>query len=281
MVQETLASWIGRTEEVCDFTSAGPVRRLAALLDHETPPWREEEVPPLGHWLYFLPETRQSELGPDGHARRGGFLPPVPLPRRMWAGSRLSFHAPLPLGAEVVRRSTIENVAEKTGRSGRLVFVTVRHEIFASGTPVLTDRHDLVYREAPGATAAPAPPGVPAPADGITMRRTIAPDPVMLFRYSALTFNGHRIHYDQDYVRGVEGYPGLVVHGPLTATLLIDLYARHNPQKRIETFEFRGVSPLFDTDSFTLLGIGREDGAELFAVNAAGHVAVKARLGAR
>lgn len=280
-MQESLENWIGRTEETRDRTASGPLERLAALLDHDTPPWTPGVVPPLGHWLYFLPHDRQSELGSDGHARRGGFLPPVPLPRRMWAGSQIAFHAPLPLDTDVVRLSTIESVEEKTGRSGRLVFVTVRHEIFASGEPVLTDCHDLVFREAPGKAAAAAPRGEPAPTAGISMRRTVTPDPVMLFRYSALTFNGHRIHYDHDYVRNVEGYPGLVVHGPLTATLLVDLYSRHRPEAAVTAFEFRGMSPLFDTAPFTLLGVENGDGADLYAVNADGHVAMKARLTAR
>lgn len=280
-MQESLESWIGRTQEIRDRTATGPLERLAALLDHETPPWPSGVVPPLGHWLYFLPHDRQSELGADGHARRGGFLPPVALPRRMWAGSRITFHAPLPLETDVMRRSTIENVEEKAGRSGRLVFVTVRHEIFASGEPVLTDCHDLVFREAPGKEPAAPPRGEPAPAAGISMSRAVTPDPVMLFRYSALTFNGHRIHYDHDYVRNVEGYPGLVVHGPLTATLLLDLYSRHRPDAVVSAFEFRGVSPLFDTGSFMLLGVERDDGADLYAVDGGGHVAMKARLTAQ
>ncbi len=213
---EPLAAWIGRSETLHDVIGATPVRALAATLDREPAPVETgTPLPPLWHWLYFLPLHRASEIGPDGHAKRGGFLPPVPLPRRMWAGSRFDFRAPLRVGDRVARTSTIENVASKQGRSGPLVFVTVRHELRADGgtEPALVEWHDIVYRDAktPG-EAEPAP--QPAPADA-PWQRELVPDDVLLFRYSALTFNGHRIHYDRRYVTEVEGYPGLVVHGPL------------------------------------------------------------------
>ena len=227
------------------------MRALAATLDHEgaevatgTP------LPPLWHWLYFLPIHRHSEIGPDGHAKRGGFLPPVPLPRRMWAGSQFEFHTPIRVGDNVARTSTIEGVNSKDGRSGQLVFVKVRHELRCNGAsaPALVELHDIVYREAQRAGDV-APP--PQRADtGAAWQREVVPDDVLLFRYSALTFNGHRIHYDRKYVTEVEGYPGLIVHGPLIATLLMDLLRRHAPDAEVLTFQFKAVRPTFDLHTF-------------------------------
>ncbi|MCC6472382.1 MAG: MaoC family dehydratase N-terminal domain-containing protein [Burkholderiales bacterium] len=235
-------------------------------------------LPPLWHWLYFLPLHRQSEIGPDGHARRGGFLPPVPLPRRMWAGSQLEFRAPLRVGDTVERTSTIAEVTEKEGRSGRLVFVKVRHELRREGSaePAIVEFHDIVYRDAPKlGDAEPKP--QPAPAHA-AWRREIVPDEVLLFRYSALTFNGHRIHYDRRYVTEVEGYPGLVVHGPLIATLLLDLLRRNAPAAEVSAFRFRAVRPLFDLNPLRLGGRPREDGRTvgLWAQDHAGWLAMDA-----
>ncbi|HUJ00763.1 MAG TPA: MaoC family dehydratase N-terminal domain-containing protein [Usitatibacter sp.] len=249
-----LARWIGRSETRDDTFGAAPLAELSALLDRDDPePRPGEAIPPLAHWLYFLPTDRQSDLGPDGHARRGGFLPPVPLPRRMWAGSRLEFLRPLAVGTRATRKSTIRDVNVKRGRSGTLVFVTVRHEISDANGLAVADEHDIVYRGEAGASAAP----VPAPG-GETWRREIHPDPVLLFRYSAVTFNGHRIHYDHPYVTGVEGYPGLVVHGPLIATLLVDLLRRNRPDAALRRFSFRAVRPLFDTAPFATCGLPDE-----------------------
>jgi 3-methylfumaryl-CoA hydratase len=218
-------------------------------------------VPPLWHWLYFAPLARQSELGPDGHARRGGFLPPVPLPCRMWAGGRFEFRHPLRVGDEITRVSSIVKVDGKTGRSGELVFVTVRHEFSDARGLALTEEHDIVYRDvlppvSPGA-GNPAGGGAPEPqiaATDETFSREIVPDPVLLFRYSALTFNGHRIHYDRSYVTEVEGYPGLIVHGPLIATLLLDLLRRERPQAAVRRFAFTALRPVFDIHRFTVCG---------------------------
>ncbi len=256
-----LQDWVGRTETVADAITATPCAALAATLDHSPErPAQGFALPPLWHWLYFLPLHRQSEIGPDGHARRGGFLPPVPLPRRMWAGSQFSFHSPVRVGDAVRRVSTIANVDEKSGRTGPLVFVKVRHEVFCNGSPepALTEFHDIVYREAaqPGA-AAPPPQAAPA---NPAWQRTITPDDVLLFRYSALTFNGHRIHYDRRYVTQVEGYPGLVVHGPLIATLLMDLLRRQRPDAVVRSFEFRAVRPTFDLHPFAVNGTPAADG---------------------
>lgn len=256
-----LQEWIGRTESVDDVITATPCAALAATLDHPAErPASGFALPPLWHWLYFLPLHQQSEIGADGHARRGGFMPPVPLPRRMWAGSQFEFHAPIRVGDSVRRLSTISAVSEKSGRSGPLVFVKVRHEVFCNGnaSPALTEFHDIVYREAarPGDVT---PPPVPAE-KGAAWQRRIVPDDVLLFRYSALTFNGHRIHYDRKYVTEVEGYPGLIVHGPLIATLLMDLLRRQQPDALVKSFEFHAIRPTFDLHPFAVNGQAGPDG---------------------
>ncbi|MDH4059522.1 MAG: MaoC family dehydratase N-terminal domain-containing protein [Aquincola sp.] len=255
-------AWIGRTEIAHDRITATPVRALAATLDLEDPTAAAAlPLPPLWHWLYFLPLHRQSDIGPDGHARRGGFLPPVPLPRRMWAGSRFEFRAPLRVGDTVTRKSEIEDVRDRMGRSGQLCFVTVRHELRCHGDheAALVERHDIVYREARRSTDA-EPPRQRARADA-QWQRTIIPDAVLLFRYSALTFNGHRIHYDRRHATEIEGYPGLVVHGPLIATLLMDLLRRHRADADVADFAFKAVRPAFDDHALTLCG--RSDGAQV------------------
>jgi 3-methylfumaryl-CoA hydratase len=256
-----LKEWIGKSESVSDVVTATPCAALAATLDRpaERPP-AGTALPALWHWLYFLPLHRQSEIGPDGHAKRGGFLPPVPLPRRMWAGSQFEFHRPLRIGDAVTRVSTIADVTEKSGRTGALVFVKVRHEIRRQGDAdiALTEFHDIVYREAPKPDDA-APPPKPAPAASPWERKWI-PDDVLLFRFSALTFNGHRIHYDRRYVTQVEGYPGLIVHGPLIATLLLDLLRHQLPDADVARYEFRAVRPMFDIHPFFVCGEPQADG---------------------
>jgi len=256
-----LKDWIGRSEEVSDSVTATPYAALSATFDRpaERPPVGTP-LPALWHWLYFLPMYRQSELGPDGHAKRGGFLPPVPLPRRMWAGSQFEFHQPLHIGDELTRTSTIHDVSEKSGRTGPLVFVKVRHEIRRAGESAiaLTEFHDIVYRQAPAPDDI-APPPKAAP-EGAVWEKKWVPDDVLLFRYSALTFNGHRIHYDRRYVTEVEGYPGLVVHGPMIATLLLDLLRHQRPEAEIASFEFRAVRPTFDINEFFVCGCPQADG---------------------
>lgn len=273
-----LQGWQGRTETLHDDIAAAPVRGLAATLDRDDPPPRAgDELPPLGHWLYFLPQHRQSEIGPDGHAKRGGFLPTVPLPRRMWAGGRLEWHAPLRVGDAARRVSRIESVTHKAGRSGELVFVLVRHEVHGPAGLAVVEEHDIVYRSAPA-------PGDPAPAPqaagtGAPWQRELVPDDVLLFRYSALTFNGHRIHYDRRYVMQEEGYPGLVVHGPLIATLLVDLVRRQRPDARLATFRFKALRPTFDARPMRVNGRPSDDGrtAALWANDHEGWLTMEAQ----
>ncbi|KGC06504.1 MULTISPECIES: FAS1-like dehydratase domain-containing protein [Burkholderia] len=269
----SLDAWLGKTETLGDDVTAFPLNALAATLDRPSP---GDVVPPMWHWLYFLPIAPLAEVGPDGHPKRGGFLPPVPLPRRMWAGGRLTFHAPLRAGQRATRESTIANIEDKTGRSGRLVFVTVQHRIESGGALCVEEEHDIVYRDAPHASA-PAPKPV-APPVGETWSRTVTADAVMLFRYSALTFNGHRIHYDRRYVTQEEGYPGLVVQGPLIATLLVDLVHRERPDAMLASFAFRAVRPTFDSEPFALCGKPSDDGRtiELWAKDRDGWLAMQA-----
>jgi len=259
-------AWIGRIETVHDTIGPTPVIALTATLDHPAAAvLTGVPLPPLWHWLYFLPMHRQSEIGPDGHAKRGGFLPPVPLPRRMWAGSQFEFRAPVRVGDAVARTSTIDDVTSKEGRSGKLVFVKVRHELRCNGAadPAIVEFHDIVYREAKRPTDVEPPPQ--AAPTGAAWQREIVPDDVLLFRYSALTFNGHRIHYDRKYVTEVEGYPGLIVHGPLIATLLMDLLRRHAPAAEVANFRFKAVRPTFDLHPFRLNGQREGNTVKLWA----------------
>ncbi|RZT08230.1 3-methylfumaryl-CoA hydratase [Duganella sp. CF402] len=246
-----LQDWTGRVEEREDVVTAAPLALLAATLD--LPPQPLQTVPPLWHWLYFLPTASLAEAGVDGHPQRGGFLPPVPLPRRMWAGSRVQFRQPLNVGETIRRRSEITGVTHKEGKSGPLVFVAIRQTIANARGVALVEDQTVVYRDAAPSAAAAAPvrgQPIPYPAQ---FHRKVLPGPVLLFRYSALTFNSHRIHYDHPYVVQEEGYPDLVVHGPLCATLLVEEVRRQYPDRRIAAFEFKALSPLFANAEF---GIG-------------------------
>ena len=272
-----LARWVGRTETLDDVVTVAPVLALAATLDDGNPvAGAGDPLPPLWHWLYFVPKPRRSELGPDGHAARGGFLPPVPLPRRMWAGGRLTWHDPIRVGDRVERVSRVESVSGKSGKTGELVFVLVRHTVSTARGVALVEEHDIVYRDVPPAGMA-QPPAPPARTDEAWSSRVVPDDP-LLFRYSALTFNTHRIHYDRRYVTGVEGYPGLIVHGPLIATMLVELLRSHLPSAQLAQFSFRAVSPLFDLAPFDLCARPSDDGGsvELWARNADGGLAMQA-----
>ena len=264
MTKSALQDWIGGTEEAADLFSPERCVALARALDQ---PDRHlvdgAALPHLRHWLYFWTAAPRAQLGRDGHPALGGFLPDVgklwgSQTRRMWAGSRLEFLRPLTLGLPTRRMSTVESIEEKSGRSGRLVFVTVRHEIFDGDSLAVTDRHDIVYREdLPNATL----PEPDTASGDYQWQASLTADPVLLFRYSALTFNGHRIHYDRDYARAVEGYRGLVVHGPLLATLLVDFATSLRPDQTLQHFRFRGRRPVIDGQPFRLRAKTAHDGS--------------------
>jgi len=240
---------VGRTESLTDSITLAPIRGLSATLDRNDPePNLGDPLPPLWHWLYFLPHHRQSQIGPDGHAARGGFLPPVPLPRRMWAGSRFEWHCPICVGDTLQRSSRVQSVQHKVGKSGDLIFVKVLHELRKGSHLCLSEWHDIVYKSQPHENEVVAQPIIAAKLidpSAVLWQREIIPDEVLLFRYSALTFNGHRIHYDRSYVTQHEGYPGLVVHGPLIATLLVDVL-RRNASRTLKKFEFKAVRPSYE-----------------------------------
>jgi 3-methylfumaryl-CoA hydratase len=250
-----LQAWVGRTERAEDMVTLHAVRGMQALFDHEQPLGEGDELPPCWHWMFTNATARQSVLGADGHPQRGGFLPPVPLPRRMWAGSDVAFRAPLRVGERITRVSTIEGVTAKQGSTGSLVFVIVRHEISSPSGGSVVDTQRLVFREA-GAGGSVRKDPLPGNA---AFRRELAPDEVMLFRFSALTFNGHRIHYDQPYATQVEGYAGLVVHGPLIALALLDCLQRQVTGARLAAFEFTPRRPI--TLPMRMTACGRREGA--------------------
>lgn len=270
-----LRTWIGKQESLNDIATAFPVAALAATLDRKDPPPQTGDAIPLsGHWLYFLETAPNSELSHDGHPKRGGFLPPVSLPRRMWAGGRIDFRAPVRVGDAIRRDSEILSVEAKSGNSGNLVFVTVRHTVSANGTIAIVEEHDIVYRDAAKKGEAP-PVGKPAPQTAM-WRREVETNQGVLFRYSALIFNAHRIHYDIDYCRDVEGYPGLIVHGPLQTTLLLDLCRRHDPRP-VRTLDYRATHPVFHQEKFSVNGQPSADGKSvaLWTANAAGCYAMR------
>ena len=273
-----LTDWIGRSEERRDHLAVQPCRFMQATLGHEPTLAKGDALPQLWHWLYFLEAKPLHQLGRDGHPTKGEFLPPVSLPRRMWAGGRFEFHSPLILGKDVTKRSTIKSISEKEGRSGSLCFVTVAHEVFQDGALAMTEEHDIVYREDPSQAApkvAPKAAAKAAPTDA-SFSETVQPSEVMLFRYSALTFNGHRIHYDSAYAQQVEGYEGLVFHGPLTATLLVDL-ARRQTGRMPRAFEFRGTAPLSGLPAFHIEGRDEGQGTVLWARRWDGALAMTAQ----
>ncbi len=242
--------WLGRSVTLRERLDPGRARAMQATLGRAPSLEQGDALPPLWHWLYFWDTPRIDLLGADGHAEKGGFLPPIQLPYRMWAGGRLTFHRAPALGDFAEKTSTIAGIRETEGRSGPLTFVTVRHEIADGDGTCLEEEQDIVYR---GALPASAQTSTHAPED-YAWRRAVSPGPVLLFRYSALTFNGHRIHYDQPYATGEEGYPGLVVHGPLLATLLVDLALEEGGGKPPARFAFRALKPVFDRHAFTLAG---------------------------
>jgi 3-methylfumaryl-CoA hydratase len=274
MTAPDLSAWVGREERVADMLDPRQARLMQSILPTDDTFAPGAPLPPLWNWLYFHVAPPLDQLGRDGHAKKGGFLPPVDLPRRMWAGGRFWFDGDLCIGDAVERRSTILKVAPKEGRSGNLCFVTVGHEYLRAGIVVWREEHDIVYREDPK-PGAPTPTPQPPP-ERFDRREVVTPSLVMLFRYSALTFNGHRIHYDRQYAREVEGYPDLVFHGPLTATFLADFARRAAGETRLTRFSYRALSPLFDTQPFEMRLSYGQDKMELCAVTPEGGLAMTA-----
>lgn len=260
-MRSDLSAWIGKRQSASDRIDPVRSNAVCAALGRPGGHGEGDAMPLLHHWLHFWDVQPPAELGPDGHPAKGGFLPPVPLPRRMWASGALEFHRPPRFGERVERVSTIMDVTEKSGRSGALVFVTLEHRLFGEDGLAIVERQDLVYREA--STARPPLPHDDGSAPQAQWREVVQPDPVLLFRYSALTMNGHRIHYDRRYATEEEGYPALVVHGPLQATLLAAV-AQDKLGRDLESFAFRGVSPAFDGFALHLCGEPEGDGANLW-----------------
>jgi 3-methylfumaryl-CoA hydratase len=269
-----LRQWIGRSTQATDIVTAQLVKGLRATLFQEIgEPKPGDAAPFTVHWCLAQPVYPMSELGPDGHPTRGGFLPPVPLPRRMWAGGELEFFDALRVGDDTTRTSRIADVTMKTGSSGVLCFVSVDHLVTTPRGTALRERQDIVYRDLSAASPATAKP--PAPPPVAKHRESHMADSVLLFRYSALTFNGHRIHYDRDYVTRVEGYPGLIFHGPLQAALIIEIAARLHGGVAPKKFSYRGLQPLFEGSEFSVNANEAEAGLELWVANSAGQPTMK------
>jgi 3-methylfumaryl-CoA hydratase len=270
-----LRQWIGRTSEASDVVTAQLVKGLRATLFQEIgDPKPGDAAPWTAHWCLAQPVFPMSELSADGHPARGGFLPPVPLPRRMWAGGELEFLEPLRVGDVSTRSSRIADVTMKTGSTGVLCFVSVDHLVTTPRGTALRERQDIVYRDVSTAQAsAPAKPAAPPPS--AQHRESHMADPVLLFRYSALTFNGHRIHYDRDYVTKVEGYPGLIFHGPLQAAFIVELAAKLHGGTAPKKFSYRGLQPLFEGSEFSINANKTDGGMELWTANSAGQPTMK------
>ena len=277
---EHLKDWIGKTEEVEDRVTQFQIHGLRALFDDPTVPKEGDPCGPMDHWCFFNPRVPRSQIGADGHPKRGIFRPPVPLPRRMFGGCRATHHQPFIVGEKVHRRSTISDVVIKPGRTGTLVICTVKVEMSGQNGLAIVEEQDIIYRDNPPADAKDGAVGKtnPAPTDHDYIR-TIEPDPVSMFRYSAVTFNGHRIHYDRKYVTEVEGYPGLIVHGPLTASYMLYQSMEKNPGKTVRQFDFQARAPLFDIAPFQVAGKANPDGTHsLWSITPEGNVGTLATV---
>jgi len=257
-----LALAVGRRMEATEQLAVAPARRLAATFDRPENGLEDgASLPPGWHWLYFLDAPRTALLGEDGRTVPGGFLPETGLPRRMWAGGRFEFHGALRLGLPALCTTTLVDARRKEGRSGSLAFLTTRHAVSQDGDVRVEEHRDLVFRAAPGPDERPQRQAAPT---GAVWRRTLTPDPVLLFRFSALTFNAHRIHYDLEYCRTVEGYPGLVVHGPMMALLMLDLLQRELPDVAVGSFDYRAAMPVFAGSPIHVCGRPSGEGADLW-----------------
>ena len=283
-MSEIIAGWAPGPAETTETIAAEPAVALSGLLDREpavTAPG--DPIPPLWHWLYFLDRPATSELGPDGHPAAGHFMPPIPQRRRMYAGGRASYTGAFRCGDEITRRSELADATVKQGRTGELLFVTVRSVFTRAGAVIATEEQDLVYRSGPPAAGGSAGPrGFNGAAGPAPWQIQIVPDPVLLFRFSALTYNAHRIHYDADYATGVEGHPGLVVHGPLLALLCFELPRRNAPRQRVTQLSFRARSPVYVGQRCTVTGGPRDDGCamQVAGPDAAVALTAEARLSA-
>ena len=269
------AQWIGRREITEDDLGLSPALAAAAMLDDTVTRFEKgSSLPALWHWFYFLPKAPQALLDVDGHPQRGGFMPPIPFPRRMFAGARMRFHRPLVIGQPARREAVIRDIRQKSGRSGSLAFVSVVCSYYQDDLLCIEEEQDIVYREPGPTVACPRVIEWPPLPDG-AWSRIVTPDPKLLFRFSALTFNAHRIHYDRPYATHEEGYPGLVVHGPLTAVLLMEL-VRHHVTQPVRGYSFRGLAPLFDLAPFRLVGTAEEEEVTLEAQGPDGTMAMSA-----
>ncbi|MEC7489229.1 MAG: MaoC family dehydratase N-terminal domain-containing protein [Pseudomonadota bacterium] len=274
------SAWIGKSETERGVASAYQANYFSVTLDRDDPLFVDgDQLPPAWHYFYFHEMVALGDTGPDGHRAKGKFMPPLPFPRRMWAGSKMTFASPIRIGERIKKTITIADIAIKEGRTGPLCFVTTTEEVFGEdGRLTTVEDRTQVYREAPDANA-PKPAPQPAPANP-TWSRLVHPSEVLLFRYSALTMNSHRIHYDKDYVRDVEGYPGLLVHGPLTMTFMLDLFRSSMPDATVKSFNLRAVSPVYDTSTFSVHGApaNARNACKLWAMTGAGVLAMSADL---
>lgn len=272
-----LQNWVGKKEETRDRIYPTPIKALALTLNYKELKIEEgNPLPEIWYWLYFLPMVPLSEVGVDGHPKRGGFLPPISLERRMWASSRLTFYQDLIIGEEIAKNSEIVKISEKEGKTGKMVFVTVKHAIRSQRGVAVEEEQDIVYLPMPKSFVQPAP--NPVPVD-LQWKEEYPINPVLLFRFSALTFNGHRIHYDWRYTTEVEKYPGLVVHGPLQALLLFESAKNNNPGKKPMSYSFRAVRPIFEFDKVYLCGQAKSDGSHaLYTANTENNIGMQATI---
>lgn len=273
--ETNLQEWIGK-QQIREAKIDERHTELLAVTLGKPVPQAGDPLPECWHWAWMNDALPMDQLGRDGHPKRGGFLPPVPLPRRMWAGGSISFATPMLVADAIKKTSTITNVAQKNGKSGPLCIVTIKHEFTCGDTLCLSEQQNLVYREDPSPDA-PKPPA-PTPPTGETIQDEVDPNPVLMFRYSALTFNGHRIHYDVDYARNVEGYPDLVFHAPLTALNLCDLGKRLNDGNPPKSFSYRATSPLFANEKFKICAKKENEITTVWAETPEGGMAMQGTL---
>ncbi len=269
-----LDQWIGKTETNEDYISAGQANLMCATMGLLKTLKKGDELPALWHWIYFLSAKVPNELGLDGHPKLGGFLPPVKLPMRMWAGGRFVFYRPIKIGDVAIKKSKVEAIKHKQGKTSDLCFITVSHSIFIDDQICIREEHDIVYKNAPKTNDVRTP---IEPPKKIDWHRKVITNPTLLFRYSALTFNGHRIHYDREYAKTTELYPNLVVHGPLIATLLANFSTEKLDKQTLKSFEFKALAPIFDQAPFYLNARHNNNIVNLWASDVNGGLALKAK----